>query len=116
MATIIQMPLDNKGIAGTVNKTMPHAVASSVTYARRVGLCALLGISTGDDKDGNLPEEPEEYVTTEQAVEIDLAIKEAGIDREKLLQWAKAEEPRKILAKNYKKVMQVIEQRKAEKK
>lgn len=110
-SNVVFMPLDNKGIAGSVNKTMPHAVASSVTYARRVGLCALLGISTGDDTDGN----DEQFVTTEQAIEIDVAIKEAGIDRDKLLQWARAEEPRKILAKNYKKVMQVIEQRKAEK-
>jgi hypothetical protein len=46
------LPLDNKGIKGTVNKTDIHASASSLTYAKRYALCALLGISTGDN-DGN---------------------------------------------------------------
>jgi hypothetical protein len=52
-SNIIKMPLDNKGSSGTVNKTMPHATGSSVTYAKRVAICALLNISTGDDLDGN---------------------------------------------------------------
>src|SRR5271166_1417853 len=55
-STEIWMPLDTAGIKGTVNKTGPHAVASSITYAKRVGLCALLNISTGDDTDGNSPD------------------------------------------------------------
>lgn len=51
--TQVTMPLDNKGMQGTVNKTNVHATASSITYAKRVAICALLNISTGDDKDGN---------------------------------------------------------------
>lgn len=51
--TQISMPLDLAGFKGTVNKTGPHALSSSVTYGRRVALCALLNISTGDDTDGN---------------------------------------------------------------
>ena len=49
----LTMPLDGAGIKGNVNKTGPHALASSIMYARRVALCALLNISTGDDVDGN---------------------------------------------------------------
>jgi hypothetical protein len=51
--TQITMPMDTAGIKGTVNKTGPHALSSSVTYAKRVAICALLNISTGDDTDGN---------------------------------------------------------------
>lgn len=52
-ATEVYMPWDDKGMAGKVNKTMPHAISSSVSYGKRVSICALLNISTGDDKDGN---------------------------------------------------------------
>ncbi len=52
--TSITMPLDNKGSQGTVNKTLPHATRSSVTYARNTAICALLNISTeNEDNDGN---------------------------------------------------------------
>lgn len=63
-STEIFMPIDDKGPNGTVNKTGPHAISSSTQYAKRVSICALLNISTGDDTDGNrktigaeLPEE-----------------------------------------------------------
>jgi hypothetical protein len=52
-ATEVFMPWDDKGMAGKINKTMPHAISSSVSYGKRVAICALLNISTGDDKDGN---------------------------------------------------------------
>lgn len=76
--TDITMPLDRTGIAGTVNKTGPHALASSIKYARRVAICALLNISTGDgeDRDGNA--EQSGTITIEQAAEIDLKLREAS--------------------------------------
>lgn len=50
----ITLPLDNAGMQGKVNKTEVHAIASSTTYGKRLALCALLNISTGDaDDDGN---------------------------------------------------------------
>lgn len=52
-SNILKLPIDDRGMAGTVNKTQPHAISSSITYCKRVALCALLNISTGDDKDGN---------------------------------------------------------------
>lgn len=53
-ATEVTMPIDNKGIQGTVNKTGPHATKSSITYARNAALCALLNISMkNEDDDGN---------------------------------------------------------------
>lgn len=51
--TQIELPIDNKGPQGTVNKTMVHGISSTVKYGMRICLCALLNISTGDDRDGN---------------------------------------------------------------
>jgi hypothetical protein len=67
--TEIEMPLDKTGIAGKVKKTDPHALTSSVKYARRVAICALLNISTGDgaDRDGNSGVKEPQPIPTEQA-------------------------------------------------
>lgn len=119
----ITMPLDRTGIAGSVNKTMVHAIASTVTYCKRVAICALLNISTGDDKDGNNErEERLSYITTEQAIEIDAGIKEAGIDRVKFFEWAKTmneegesvQDSRFIFAKHYSQAIKIINDRKKE--
>ncbi|CAB4139869.1 Essential recombination function protein [uncultured Caudovirales phage] len=49
----LTMPLDGVGTKGNSNKTDIQAISSTVSYLRRVALCALLNISTGDDIDGN---------------------------------------------------------------
>lgn len=54
----ITMPMDNAGLKGNANKTDTQAIGSSVTYARRTALCALLNIAaSADDKDGAAPDE-----------------------------------------------------------
>jgi len=53
--TEITLPIDDKGMNGTVNKTMVHGISSSIQYGKRITVCALLNISTGDDNDGNKP-------------------------------------------------------------
>lgn len=106
--TVITMPLDNVGIKGTVNKTGPHATAASVTYAKRVAICALLNISTGDDKDGN---EDGAVLDNEKAVEIDQRINkmpDAQQYKPKFLAYMKAESILAILAKDYAKAMNAI--------
>lgn len=121
----LTLPLDKTGIAGKVNKTDVHAIASTVMYCRRIATCALLNISTGDDRDGNRDEPVQpSYVTQEQAMQIDVDLKEAGIDRVQFFEWAKTydddgepvEDSRYILAKNLKTVQTVIATRKAENK
>lgn len=49
----LTLPLDGAGFKGNANKTDIQAIASSISYAKRIAICALLNISTGDDKDGN---------------------------------------------------------------
>lgn len=96
--TVITMPLDNVGAKGTVNKTNVHATASSITYAKRVAICALLNISTGDDKDGN---EVGGAVDTEQAAEIDTLLRNTKSDRVAFLAFFKIEDVRDLKAKDY---------------
>jgi hypothetical protein len=49
----IDFPLDNKGIYGKVNKTGPHAKASSFSYGRSYLMKMIFNIPTGDSDDGN---------------------------------------------------------------
>lgn len=53
--TDLTLPLDVSG-----NKNAVQAVGSTVSYAKRYAIAALLNISTGDDIDGHLPQEPKE--------------------------------------------------------
>jgi hypothetical protein len=111
----LTLPLDNKGIAGTVNKTLPHAISSSVTYAKRVAICALLNISTGDDKDGNMEQGGNEPLSNEKAVEIDQLITETGANKEKFLAFMNAESVQTIKARDYGKALNMLKAKKKEK-
>lgn len=97
----LTMPLDLAGIKGTVNKTEPHAIASSIKYCRRIAVCAHLNISTGDgaDKDGN---QVSNFINIEQAADIDLrlrAISDKALPN--FLKWAKVEHLTDIQTGNY---------------
>jgi len=104
--TTITMPLDDCGAKGTVNKTLPHATASSVTYAKRVALCALLNISTGDDKDGN---QETGMISVEQAADLDVRARALG-DKNHVnyLKFLKLEKTIDIPAKDYKKALNAL--------
>lgn len=104
--TTITMPLDDRGIAGTVNKTQPHAISSSIQYAKRIGICLLLNISTGDDKDGN---KDTDVVTEEQVKEINDRLDKCGADKVAFFKYIKVDSAPEILAKNYKTVIAFIE-------
>jgi hypothetical protein len=103
--TQITMPLDNKGPQGTVNKTGPHATASSITYAKRVAICALLNISTGDDKDGN---SDQESIDTEQAAILDNLIAETKADKKAFLAYFKVDDIRKIKETDHQKALDML--------
>jgi hypothetical protein len=50
----IDLPLDNVGIKGSVNKTKIHAKASSASYAKRILEARIFGVACkGEDNDGN---------------------------------------------------------------
>jgi hypothetical protein len=106
----LTMPIDDKGAKGTVNKTAIQGIASTITYIKRVGFCALLNISTGDDIDGN---NPGSVVTIEQAALIDALIRETGADRARFLAYASAPDVRQIPAANYSRVVTMLQAKKA---
>ena len=49
----VDIPMDNKGIKGTANKTDTHAFGSTMSYGRRYLMCLIWNIATPDDNDGN---------------------------------------------------------------
>lgn len=49
----LDLPPDESGIKGMVNKTRVHATGSTNSYARRYLICMAFNIQTADDKDGN---------------------------------------------------------------
>ena len=49
----IDMPPDEMGAKGTVNKTKVHATGSTSSYARRYLVCMIFNVTTEDDTDGN---------------------------------------------------------------
>jgi hypothetical protein len=49
----IDMPPDEAGAKGNVNKTRVHATGSTNSYARRYLICMIFNVATGDDNDGN---------------------------------------------------------------
>lgn len=55
---LVDLPLDDKGIKGNVNKTPLHATGSTLTYGRRYLTCMMFDVATGDDTDGNMPPPP----------------------------------------------------------
>ncbi|WP_420010620.1 ERF family protein [Tateyamaria sp.] len=52
---VAEVPIDDKGMKGTVNKTATHAFGSTASYGRRYLFCMIFDIATGDDTDGNVP-------------------------------------------------------------
>ena len=110
----VELPLDNKGIKGMTNKTDVHAAAASITYAQRYALCGVLGITTGE-KDGNSINDEFAIIENDQAVEIDLLIRETKSDKERFLKWIEADSVQTILAKNYDKAMKMLNEKKVQK-
>lgn len=94
----LTMPIDDTGAKGDKTKTGLQGRSSAITYAKRIAICTLLNISTGDDVDGNVDQA---VVTNDQAVQIDLLLVESKADKKLFLQYMGVEDVRHILATNY---------------
>ena len=66
------IPLDDRGIKGTINKTRPHAKGSSISYGRSYLIKMIFNLSTGeaDDNDGNSFSNPSGAVDDKQIKKI----------------------------------------------
>lgn len=120
MTMQLTMPIDDKGPGGTKNKTTGQGIASTMTTLKRVGFCAMLNISTGDDKDGNSPSNAvQTLITPEQAIQLDADIKVYFLDREDFLTWlAGSDEPitdtRNVTEAQFKRAMGAVRDAKRE--
>jgi hypothetical protein len=106
------MPIDDKGPGGTKNKTTGQGIASTMTSTKRIGFCALLNISTGDDKDLNVEGD---LVTTPQAAELDVLRHETGASNAFLAMFG-VDDVRKIKASDFETAKRFLNMKKGAKK
>jgi len=99
----IDLPVDNVGIKGSVNKTMVHATGSTLTYGRRYLTCMMFNVATEDDEDGNAPYSPPPvtFISTPQIKQVKEMVEAADEDMDKLIAWCKAESLETIPANKY---------------
>jgi len=60
------LPLDDAGIKGSVNKTAIHASGSTVSYGRRYLTCMIFNIATQDDDDGTAGNTGIDFINQDQ--------------------------------------------------
>lgn len=77
---ISEVPIDDKGMKGSQNKTQTHAYGSTTSYGRRYLFCAVFDIAIGDDNDG---QRAQDTVTAEQYIILRDLIAETGTDEAK---------------------------------
>jgi hypothetical protein len=106
------IPIDGTGLKGNPNKTATHAYGSTITYGRRYAKCSVFDIATKDDKDGNRPKDDDTPVSDEQAEAIAKKITEVGADINAFLKLGNVESISDIPAKDYNRVMQLLEAKK----
>lgn len=107
----LELPLDKAGIKGNVNKTDLHATASTFTYGRRILTCMMFDVATGDDTDGNLPEDT---ITVDQATVINDLIKESKANKAKFLGWAGVDKVEDMPASFYAEAKRLLEERRGD--
>lgn len=80
---VAEIPVDNKGAKGTVNKTGTHAFGSSNTYARRYLFCMIFDVAVGEDDDGNTGGgKPTKLISDEQYITLRDTVGELGLNEE----------------------------------
>ena len=83
-------PIDDKGIAGKVNKTPTHGKASAVTYGERYILKLIFNITIQDeDDDGNAASHIVEYIDEDMVNILHSKLTENEIDEKKFYSWLK---------------------------
>lgn len=102
------VPIDATGIKGQTNKTLTHAVGSSISYGRRYLALLIWNLTmTDEDDDGNAAGSP--TITEEQAADIRALMTEAGADEAKFLEYIGAATVEDIPAKAFKKAVAALE-------
>lgn len=104
----LTMPIDNVGAGGTVNKTTIQGIASTITQIKKVGFCAMLNISTGDDNDGNA-NGAQGNITIEQAADFDVRLRAlSDVALGNFLKWAKIDALTDISVRDHQRFMKAL--------
>ena len=106
----VELPRDDAGMKGTVNKTPTHAASSTLTYGRRILTLMIFDVAPGDDTDGNMPSIP---ITEEQAANIEALLDETGADKVRFLKYAGADSIEEIDEKYYSTCVKMLEKKRA---
>lgn len=93
-------------------KNSLQAIASAATYLQRYTLKLALGLSVSHDDDGKAGGDEEAlHLNDSQALHIDELIDEIGIHKGQFLAFMKVEKVDDILAKDYKRAVDALEQK-----
>lgn len=104
----IDLPLDDKGMAGKTNKTALHAIGSTISYGRRYIALMAFNVATFDD-DGNTGGKDDQYITAEQAATLKALAQEVKADIPRFLKWAQAASFAEVKASNYATAVKMLE-------
>lgn len=109
-----ELPIDDKGIAGSVNKTGVHGVASTRSYMRRYLLKEIFNITTtedrNDDDDGNAAGTV--FITEDQAIELSDLVVETKANLPAFLKFCKAPSIEEIRVETYEKAHNMLMKKK----
>jgi hypothetical protein len=113
----VDLPLDNVGIKGSVNKTAVHARKSSHTYGRTILQSMIFNVSTVEvDDDGNASGGEQELINEKQLADITALLDELTKEKKQdalfgLFKWLKIESVDQIPSNQYDKAIKAIEAR-----
>ena len=101
------IPVDNVGMKGSVNKTATHAYGSTKSYGKRYLKCDIFDVAVTDqDDDGNAAGTP--GLTEEQVGTLVEMLDSVGAPHGEFLAWAKVERLSQIPAKDFQKMVAAI--------
>lgn len=108
----VDLPLDDKGMQGTANKTQMHGVGSAMSYGRRYLTMLIFNIAvTDEDDDGNAGGGEISFIDDSQIEALENACKGAGLDEAEFLQVAKVNSFSEIRSERFASAMNYIKKR-----
>jgi len=103
----IDMPADGKGAKGGDVMTKTHAVGAGTSYGMRYLLKMIFNVAVGeDDVDGN---EPVEFITEDQAANIEALIEEVDAEKDRFLKWCLSDSVEEISVGKYSRCIKKLE-------
>lgn len=102
----LDVPLDNVGAQGSVNKTKVHATGSSISYGRRYLTLMMFNASTYDDVDGN---QPKPTISEQQEADLKALIEETKASVPAFLGYYKIKRLSELYAEHYETAVKMLE-------